>query len=273
MRRVTPQRLYTGRLGTSTFTTMTYNVWGDHFVDERLDVLQAFFELSPPDVLAVQELRPRIKAMLDEVLPGHERVQDDFPGWTNQSNIWWRKDLFELIEYGHEDIGLLTENGALFWTRLRPLVGPAPEALLFSTSHLTYQRHPAELADQRNRRVPQARAVIAKLAQLSHEGAVIFTADINDVAAAQLELGLAGYLGCFTALGRPTPATHPVPASASLGGIWSEESPIADVAKGIDIIYARGPLRVRTAEAVEFYHQGRVASDHMPVVASYTFTT
>ena len=259
------------RLGTVSFTAMTYNLWGDHFIDERLDALRALFELRPPDILGTQELTPRLQALLDEALPDHDRVHDDFPGWSARSNIWWRRDVFELIEHGHHDIGLLAENGALFWTRLRPLGAPAPHELLFSTSHLTFQRHPAELADLRNRRVPQARATVAELERLSPEGAVIFTADINDVAAAQLELGLAGYRDCFTALGRHMPATHPVPAAASLEGIWSPTSPLAGVAKGIDVIFARGALAARTAEAVDFHHRGRVASDHMPVVATYTF--
>lgn len=261
-----------GRLGPVSFTAMTYNLWGDHFVDERVDALRALFEIRPPDILGTQELTPRLRTLLDATLPDHDRVHDDFPGWSTKSNIWWRRDLFELIEHGHQDIGLLTKHGALFWARLRPRGTPAPEELLFSTSHLTFQRHPAELADLQNRRVPQARAAIAELERLSPDRPVIFTADINDVAPAQLEFGLAGYRDCFTALGRHTPATHPVPAAASLEGIWSPESPIAGVAKGIDVIFARGALAARTAEVVEFFHRGKVASDHMPVVATYTLT-
>ncbi|WP_147915724.1 endonuclease/exonuclease/phosphatase family protein [Ruania zhangjianzhongii] len=258
-------------LGTVSFTTMTYNLWGDHFIEERVDALRALFAIRPPDILGTQELTPRLQALLDEALPDHDRVHDDFPGWSTRSNIWWRREMFELIEHGHEDIGILVKHGALFWARLRPRGVPSQE-LLFSTSHLTFQRNPAELADLRNRRVPQARAAIAELERLSPDGTVIFTADINDVAPAQLEFGLAGYRDCFTALGRHMPPTHPVPASVSLEGVWSPESPIAGAAKGIDVIFARGALAARTAEAVEFFHRGKVASDHMPVVATYTFT-
>jgi len=170
----------------------------------------------------VQELRAPTRDLLDRAMPTHDRVHDDFPGWEIRSNIWWRRDLFELVDSGVEDVGMLSEHSMLFWTRLRPTQPDSPEELLFSTAHLSYQRNP-------------------------------------------------GYKDAFTALGRYMPATHPVPAAASMGGIWSLQSPLGGVSKGIDVIFTRGPLTTRSSEVVEFFYEGRVPSDHAPVVATFTF--
>ncbi|WP_053207618.1 endonuclease/exonuclease/phosphatase family protein [Jiangella muralis] len=103
----------------TTFVSMTYNLWGRHHLDARVPALRSLFEVRPPDLLAVQELTPRIRELIDAVLPGHRRVDDSFPGWAAESNLWWRDDLFTLEEHGAEDVGIRAEHARLFWVRLR----------------------------------------------------------------------------------------------------------------------------------------------------------
>lgn len=47
-------------------------------------------EVRAPDVLAVQELRRPTRDLIDESLSTPRRVDDPFPGWEQEGNIWWR---------------------------------------------------------------------------------------------------------------------------------------------------------------------------------------
>ncbi|HET6292673.1 MAG TPA: endonuclease/exonuclease/phosphatase family protein [Kribbella sp.] len=258
-------------LSNFSFVAMTYNLWGEFHLDERRDALHALLITRPPDLLAVQELCASTRTLVDQALPGHSRVEDSFPGWEKQSNLWWRRDLFELVEHGWEDVGILSSDAALFWVRLQPRDPDAP-ALVFSTAHLTWPGHPDERADLGNRRIGQARAIAAALERLAGDGPCLFTVDINDIGPPQWELGNAGFLDSFTALGRHSPVTHPVVPTVAPGPIGTRLSPLASPPKAIDWIFGRGPVAVRCSEVVEFFHAGRAPSDHYPVAATYTFT-
>lgn len=255
-------------LGSFSFVVMTYNLWAEFHLESRRDALAALFTTRPPDLLAVQELRPSTRKLIDDVLPSHDRV-DGTAGWETQSNLWWRRDLFSAVGHGAEDVGILSPDARLFWVRLRPSDGPE---LIFSTAHLTWPGHPDERADLGNRRVGQARAVATALERLAGDGPCLFTVDINDIGPPQWELGNAGFLDSFTALGRHSPVTHPVVPTPATGPIGTRLSPLASPPKAIDWIFARGPLAARGSEVVEFFHDGRAPSDHYPVVATYTFT-
>ena len=61
---------------------VTYNIWNTMRWDVREPALRQFVELFNPDILCLQELRAETQACLDEAMPTHTRVHDDFPGWT-----------------------------------------------------------------------------------------------------------------------------------------------------------------------------------------------
>lgn len=251
----------------TTFVAMTYNLWGDWHLAEREPALRAFFRTRPPDLLATQELRPGSRALIDEELPGHARVVDDHPGWARQSNLWWRRELFELVAHGVRDVEILDPAASLFWVRLRAACGTV---LVFATAHLTWPGHAEERATGVNQRVPQARAIVAALDELAGDGPCLFTADVNDIGGPLWELGNAGFLDSFTALGSPSPPTHPVVPMPFSSGRGTRLSPVQSPAKAIDWLFHRGALRARTSEAVEFFHDGSAPSDHRPVVATFT---
>lgn len=251
---------------TFTFVAMTYNLWSEFYLDQRRDAIASLFTKRPPDLLAVQELRPATRKLLDDVLPDHDRI-DGTAGWETQSNLWWRRDLFTYVEHGAEDVGILSPDARLFWVRLRT---PDDTELIFSTAHLTWPGHSDERTDHVNRRIAQARAIGEALERLAGDGACLFTVDINDIGPPQWELGNAGFLDSFTALGRHSPVTHPVVPTVATGPIGTRLSPLASPPKAIDWIFARGPLAARSSEVVDFFHDGRAPSDHYPVVATYT---
>ncbi|TDE16035.1 endonuclease/exonuclease/phosphatase family protein [Jiangella asiatica] len=249
----------------TTFVSMTYNIWGGHWLAERTPALRWLFEVREPDLLAVQELTPSSRDIIDAALPGHRRVDDPFPGWAVQSNLWWRDDLFAMEEYGAEDVGIRAEHARLFWVRLRP--AGSSSSFVYSTAHLTWPGHPQERADDLNPRVGQARQVAAALDRLAGEGPCVFTVDINDYARPLWVLRAAGFADSFAALGRSSPITHPVVPLIGPGRGWSAPEPVA---KAIDWQFHRGSLRPRCAEVVEFFHEGVAPSDHKPVVVTYT---
>lgn len=249
------------------FVTMTHNVWGNHYQDERQDSLGRLYSVRPPDLLATQELREWSRDCIDQALDDHERVQDEFGGWLNQSNLWWRRSMFREIEHGASDVGILAEGARLFWVRLQSVQDP-DQTLIFSTAHLTWPGHAEERETGRNLRVREAASVVEELGRLSDGGPCIFTVDINDIGLANWELGNAGFIDSFSLLERHSPPTHPVIPSRRDDGVGTSMSPLASPAKAIDWIFVRGGISSRTGEVVEFFHRGISPSDHAPVVAT-----
>lgn len=252
-----------------TFVVQTHNLWGDAWPEERTESLRKLYELRAPDLLATQELRGWSRDVLDAAMPNHRRVEDEFPGWEKQSNLWWNTEVFAYVEHGAEDVGILDDSARLFWVRLHHLA--TDSTLIMSTAHLTWPGHKVEQGDGVNLRVPQAKRIIAELDRMAAEGeAVFFSVDINDIAGPLWAFGNAGYLDSFSALGRYSPVTHPVIPSGFGEGIGTRLSPVASPPKAIDWIYSRGPVQARVSEVVEFFHRGVAPSDHYPVAAAFT---
>jgi hypothetical protein len=72
---------------------ITYNIWLTDRWPARAPALERFLTLFTPDVLCVQELQRATQEFLDRVLRGYRRVHDPFPGWTNESKIYWNQAL------------------------------------------------------------------------------------------------------------------------------------------------------------------------------------
>jgi endonuclease/exonuclease/phosphatase (EEP) superfamily protein YafD len=258
--------------GAFTSVVMSYNLWGNRHWERREPALRALLEKRAPDILAVQELSPVSKQLIDEVLTEHDRVEDAFPGWSFHGNLWWRRDLYELLAYGAEDIGIRAKQSRLFWVRLRPTgfgtgSSSGPE-LVVSTAHYTWAGNQQERLDDVNPRVGQARRTVTALDRLAGSGPCVFAVDLNDFARPLWALREAGFVDSFSALGSVSPVTHPViPTALDLAG---EVGP-GSVPKAIDWQFHRGTgIRVRTSEVVDFFHAGVAPSDHKPVVAAYT---
>lgn len=250
----------------STFVSMSYNLWRKNYLRERMAALRSVVETRDPDLLSVQELCEESQMAIDDVLPGHRRVHDPMPGWKLESNIWWRDDIFELEEYGAEPIGHELEaeqHRRLFWVRLRLRDAPQAPALVYATAHLTAQWKDL---DQVNPRVAQTKRVVEALERLSPADPCIFTTDMNDVERPVGVMRQAGFIDSFSALAAMSPATHP---AAPLFGPEDDAS-LPVVKKVYDWQFFRGPLRSRCSEVVDYFYAGTAPSDHKPIVAVYT---
>jgi endonuclease/exonuclease/phosphatase family metal-dependent hydrolase len=242
------------------FTVCTYNIWTDTRWPERAESLRGFTQFHLPDIYCLQELQADSKRVLDEVLlPTHQRVEDDFKGWTVEGNIYWNTQLFELVEYGAEQVGIYEEFRRLFWVRLK-LNDDSGKTIFVSTAHWTYPGHPIEAKDNKNARFIQAQNTVEALNRLGRaDEPMLFMGDLNDSSRPIEYLRANGFTDCFRAMGRETRFTHP--AIPTAGGV-----PV-----GIDWMFHRGAIRPMNCEVVDFYLGDLAPSDHKPVLATYTF--
>jgi endonuclease/exonuclease/phosphatase family metal-dependent hydrolase len=242
---------------------ISYNIWNTERWAFRAPSLRKFMQLFDPDILCVQELRPKSRDFLDGVLARHARVRDRLAGWNRESNIYWRKSMFSEVEHGAEDVQI-KEAGyrALFWARLR--LQALDRTVLVATAHLTHQRHPDESRTGQSPRVGETKRIIEALRRLNRKREpLFFMGDLNDPVHPPTLLHAAGYVSCFAALGLQPAATFKC-------------YPTADVAPGkavmnqtIDWIVANAEARALSASIPRFYLNDAAPSDHWPVQAVY----
>lgn len=252
------------------FSIVSYNLWNTERWDVREAAVRQFMELYRPDLLCVQELWHESQTLLDAVLAEHQRVDDDFVGWTTEGNIYWNGQLFEEIEHGAVDVGVLEEHRRLFWVRLAVRDGRADseaQTILVATVHLTHQGHELEMTSGQSPRYDQTLRTIEALERLAGDGEpVILAGDLNDAYLPTHLLDEAGYRSCFAALGMQCPPTWPCyPTAGFVAG-----QPVVN--QTIDWIVAKGPLRAIAAQSPQCYHGDIAPSDHWPVQAVYELT-
>lgn len=250
--------------GAATIVAMTYNLWGDHRLGDRAGPLRELLGLRDPDLLATQELRPESRALVDGVLGGHRRVDDEFPGWAGQSNIWWRDETFELVEYDVEDIGIRADHAGLFWVRLTHRQRATP--LVVATAHYTWPGHEQEGRDGISPRPDHARRTVAALDRLAGGDPCLFVGDLNDYARPLWILRAGGFDDAFSGLRRTSPVTHPVfPNPLARDDVNDPQF----TPSTIDWQFYRGAVRPLVAEVVDFFDGGLPPSDHRPVCVAY----
>jgi exonuclease III len=236
---------------------MTYNIWASSRWPDRKAPLKCFLEYHQPDILCLQELRLETRNLIDEVLTGHQRIDDSFEGWTREGNIYFNQELFEFVEYGAEDIEMYEEARRLFWTRLRSRFTPG-RTLFVSTAHYTWAGNPQEKGGGINPRYAQAQKTVDVLQQLAPETEpLLFMGDLNDFVHPIRILQAGGLCDSFSGLGRHTDYTHPANPTAK------------GTPQSIDWIFHRGPIKPMTSEVVDFYLNDLAPSDHKPVLATY----
>jgi endonuclease/exonuclease/phosphatase family metal-dependent hydrolase len=242
---------------------VTYNIWLTERWAVRAPALRGFLDAFNPDVLCLQEVRPESLTLIGETLPGHQRVDDPFRGWTTEGNIFWRDALFERMEHGAEDFGIVPDGDRrLFWVRLK--IRELGRTIIVATAHLTSQRNKHECETGQSPRVEQIRRIIAALKRLNQASEpLFFMGDMNDPVHPPRMLHEAGYISCFAALGVQAPPTY-------------QCYPTADVPPGnrvvnqcIDWLVANPEARAVSAAVPHFYLQDAAPSDHWPVHAVY----
>lgn len=239
------------------FVATSYNLWADQRWPEREEALRGYARLARPDVLCLQELRPATRDVLDQELPGHARVDDPAEGWSQEGTIYWSKALFDLVEYGAEEIGMLEPLRRLFWVRLR--AKRRKSTVLVLTAHYTWGGNERERTEGFNPRLEQARRTVAAIDQLAEEDEpVIFMGDLNEASNAIFILQQDGGLtDSFTACGVPLQPT--IPARPTADGIPNV----------LDWQFHRGPIRAMTSSVGDYFCGDIAPSDHKPVTVTY----
>ncbi|MDB5809445.1 MAG: Endonuclease/exonuclease/phosphatase [Betaproteobacteria bacterium] len=241
---------------------VTYNIWLTQRWAVRAPALRGFLDRFDPDILCLQELQQQSRDFIDTALPGHKRIDDAHPGWTNEGNIYFRDSLFEHVEHGDEDAAIPDGDRRLFWTRLK--IRELNRTILVGTAHLTSQRNKVECETGQSPRVEQVRRIIAALKKIQQpKEPVFFMGDMNDPVHPPRLLQDAGYVSCFAALGVQAPPTY-------------QCYPTADVPPGnrvvnqcIDWLVANQHARAVAAAVPHFYLKDAAPSDHWPVQAVY----
>ncbi len=241
---------------------VTYNLWLTERWPARAPALRRFLDLFNPDVLCVQELQAQTREFLDQALTGHARVDDPLAGWTNESNIYWRRSLFEQVEHGAESIGHPEPDRRLFWVRLR--LNETADTVLVATAHLTTPRRPEEARTGMSPRIPQLHRIAQELGQLVRPNEpAFFMGDMNDAWHPQRILAPAGFTSCFAALGLQSPPTFQCYPTADIAPCEPT------VTEAIDLMVANGHARPIAASVPHCYASDTAPSDHWPVQAVY----
>ncbi len=161
------------------FSIMTSNLWNTEKIVERKDSIIKFFSINKPDFLCIQEIRKETRDLLDSQLEKYSRVEDSFIGWQEESNIYYRNDLFEEVEHGRIDLNMPEVNRGLFYLRVK--IKGSNKTLFISTAHLTHQGNADEVATSRNYRQDEASMIGDNLLTLVKKGeGAIVCGDFND---------------------------------------------------------------------------------------------
>ena len=241
---------------------VTYNIWMTERWPARAPALERFLRLFTPDLLCLQELQNETQAFLDNLLVDYSRVHDPLPGWTSEGNIYWKKNLFERVEHGAEEIGHIEPERRMFWARLA--LKETQKTLFVSTAHLTTPRRKEEAETGFSPRVGQLKRIAQELTSMVREDEpAFFMGDMNDPRQPQTILSKAGFTSCFAALGLQSPPTFQCYPTANI------DPGAQTITEAIDLIVANRHARAIAASVPHCFHGDIAPSDHWPVQAVY----
>ena len=265
----------------SLLSVMTFNTWKidgypANWPQRRKSILECL-KILKPDILCIQELHPLIHDTIVEALPTHAFVKDDFKGWQTEGNIYWNSGLFNMLQYGNIDIGIVQPLRRLFWVLLtlntsdketKKSNQSSDGQFLVATAHFTWEGQTQERNSDINLRKQQCHRTVAALNDLTSKFGnphlpVFFMGDLNENYHPRRILYEAGFVDCFTELRLPPPTTHPQRPSAP------HEDILGDVT--LDWIMQNKYARPVLANVIKniLCTNGYVVSDHCPVMCVY----
>lgn len=213
----------------------------------------------------LQEVTPAIIKCLDENLTHYSRVTTESnEGWQKESNIYWNKNIFSLVDFGFSDLEMPDYPlRGLFWVRLA-LVHDPSKVIFMSTAHFPWVGCETEIETGVNQRILSAVKVCEALRRLVAYGeAAIFAGDLNeDFHPVRILSEECAYVDVFESLDLPPPITHPVRPSSPMEELKPNRT--------LDWILCNLPSNCRTVGAFAKTLRGGSyppISDHLPVVA------
>ncbi|CAF3028075.1 unnamed protein product [Rotaria socialis] len=265
-------------------SVMTFNMWklGNYPANwpQRQQPIFECLTTFTPDILCVQELHPLFHDVIIKALPSHEYVKDDFGGWQYESNIYWNSNVFNMVEFGFSDIGMMESLSRLFWVLLeiktseetreenKQLNTTSTRKILVATAHFTWEGHTEELKTNVNLRKQQAQRTTTILHDLQlkfndPDLVVLFMGDLNESFHPRRILYEAGFMDCFSTLRLPLLSTYPQRPSLPSEDILSDST--------LDWIMHNNYARPILANVLRnlLCTGGYSVSDHCPVMCIY----
>lgn len=233
------------------------NLWNTEHLEKRAECLTSFLRTYKSDIFCFQEIRPELITLIDSALPEWERVVTTLPNWNYESNIYYKKEMFTLLDYTLTSLEMPEKLRGLFTIKL--MVKENGKELFVNTVHFTHQGNADELRTGMPYRPKEAHLAALKLKEMVTNQPCLLTGDFNDpLQPARILNEDADLLEVFTTLGLPSPVTFPCP-------YLSEENYLVEA---IDKIMYKNctPLM---ASSPHFYIPGGVLSDHWPVMAMF----
>eukprot|EP01033_Poteriospumella_lacustris_P009595 gene9595-6868_t len=247
------------------FTVTTLNVWGSHHWPARSSSLVQTLLTLRSDVYLFQEVTPAIIKYFDENLGNYQRVKSESAeGWLKESNIYWNKDIFSLVDFGFADLEMPDYPlRGLFWARLA-LVDDPSKVVFVSTAHFPWVGCDSEIETGVNQRIVTAVKVCEQLRRLvAPNEAAVFGGDLNeDFHPVRILSEECAFIDVFESLDLVPPITHPVRPSDPLEELKPNRT--------LDWILVSLPSNCRTVGAFAKGVRGGTyppISDHLPVVA------
>ena len=256
---------------------MSFNIrygWaddGENSWEFRHDLVSRTIKDFGPDLLGTQEALLFQVEFLRETLPGYGFVgvgRDDGAESGEMCAIFYREDLFEMVDSGHfwlskqpEQVASRNWDASLTrmasWVKLRHR-GPEAATFIFANTHFD---HIGPIS-----RLESARVIQSQLARIAGGLPVILTGDFNAPADPQAEgpyqvlTGEHGWVDSYRALS---------PAGGEEGTFNSFRG--ETTGPRIDWILTTSPLEILAADIVRTGQDGRFPSDHFPVTAIVSF--
>lgn len=265
---------------------MTLNLWGTDYWPRRREAVKQLLRKHRPDILCLQEFSKQAEQLLERVLQGRDHVnrrRDDFLGWRSEGNIYWNKKRLKLARrsdkepnIGREEVAIDQQQWPtqmyrrLFWVRLKLI--DAEHTIFVSTAQLTFKGSKADQGGLNPRKLEIDR-IISELTSIPRHAKdkkpvepAFFMGDVNDTSPI-FDLYHAGFVDCFTGVGKPIPPT--VPVFRKGGGIDAllKREPLRSLSS--DCITANKLADPREAKVLKFRYRGVAPSDHWPVWAEY----
>ena len=244
------------------FSAMSINLWNTQRWPAREAPLRSLLARRP-DVLCVQELRPQLRDVIDDELPGHHHVVGDERGWTHEGNIWWDAARFTHLGHGASPFGAAERDRRVFWVRLEHTV--SAQELVVASVHLTWLGGSDEIRTGMNPRLEQTREVVRILDDVAADSPCLVMGDLNDPAVPTRVLREAGFTDAWSALGVVPPATFPAFPLSTEGSRRPPHLPPST----IDWQFHRGSVSPIMTEVVDQPWRGVAPSDHRPLHTLY----
>jgi len=249
----------------SRISVLTFNVWNTDHLAERTPALQDFFTRFDADIICLQEVRPETLALFDKFLvTSHSRIseQKDEPGWMCEGNIYYRHDMFSVMEFGAFDVGMSAKKSLRrqWWANLKLI--STGQKIHVSTVHYTWEGHADECLTGVSPRVEYTHATLSFLLQhLPQVDAMVFCGDFNDRYHPRRILQGVNLVDTFSQLGLPMQSTWPTPTWN-----WTE-----DARGGVDFvcdwIFTCPRVKTLSAQIVKHAFKGVNPSDHFPLLS------